>query len=199
MKINLITEFINKIIPDDCLKGIKQLPDNSIDCCISSPPYWQLRDYGIEGQIGMEENYLEYISKLIEIYGEVKRVLKPTGTCFVNLGDKYLNKSLLMIPERFAIGMTQQGWTLRNTIIWHKPNQIPSNVTDRFTVDFEKIFFFVKQPRSYYFKQQLDPYIIPLNRSNEVQNEHKRKFDTTQKALSNSMKKNKKTKTKSRW
>ncbi|MGI6124399.1 MAG: DNA-methyltransferase [Acetivibrionales bacterium] len=189
-------EFLNKIILSDCLTGIKQMPDSSVDCCISSPPYWGLRDYGVDGQIGLEENYSEFIAKLIELYIEIQRVLKPTGTCFVNLGDTYagsgsgttknadtskyvenskqvyvlpngtakaskfrgtnLNKSLLMIPERFAIGMIDAGWILRNQIIWHKPNQMPSSAKDRFTVDFEKIFFFVKQSTGYYFEQQLE-------------------------------------------
>jgi len=197
-------EFLNKIILSDCLEGIKRMPDSSVDCCISSPPYWGLRDYGVDGQIGLEENYSEFIAKLIELYIEIQRVLKPTGTCFVNLGDTYagsgsgttknadtskyvenskqvyvlpngtakaskfrgtnLNKSLLMIPERFAIGMIDAGWILRNQIIWHKPNQMPSSATDRFTVDFEKIFFFVKQSTGYYFEQQLEPYTKPLDR-----------------------------------
>lgn len=181
-------EFLNKIILSDCLEGIKRMPDSSVDCCISSPPYWGLRDYGVDGQIGLEENYSEFIAKLIELYIEIQRVLKPTGTCFVNLGDTYngtkqgntetnknpklvtdsfkkekvktiQDKSLLMIPERFAIGMIDAGWILRNQIIWHKPNQMPSSAKDRFTVDFEKIFFFVKQPKGYYFEQQLEPAI----------------------------------------
>ena len=197
-------EIINKIILSDCLEGIKQMPDSIVDCCISSPPYWGLRDYGVDGQIGLEENYSEFIAKLIELYSEIQRVLKPTGTCFVNLGDTYagsgsgttknadtskyienskqvyvlpngtakaskfrgtgLNKSLLMIPERFALAMIDNGWILRNQIIWHKPNQMPSSATDRFTVDFEKIFFFVKQSKDYYFEQQLEPYTEPLDR-----------------------------------
>ena len=175
----------NKIYEGDSLDVLKTLPDNSIDSCISSPPYWSLRDYGIEGQLGNEDKFTDYIKKLIKVYKEVYRVLKPEGTCFVNLGDTFgtgsggsythspkqlsnkgslnarkplkdLNKSLLMIPERFAIAMIDEGWILRNQIIWHKPNQMPQSATDRFTVDFEKIFFFVKQPK-YYFEQQLEP------------------------------------------
>jgi len=194
----------NKIYNEDCLIGLKKLPDNSVDCCISSPPYWGLRDYGVDGQLGNENEFTDFINKLAEIYKEVYRVLKPEGTCYVNLGDTYggsgsgttknadtseyvknskqvyvlpngtaksskfrgttLNKSLLMIPERFAIAMISNGWILRNQIIWHKPNQMPSSATDRFTVDFEKIFFFVKQSKGYYFKQQLEPYTEPLDR-----------------------------------
>ena len=180
------------------------MPDNSIDCCITSPPYWGLRDYGHEEQLGSEKHFKDFVINLCDVFDEVKRVLKPTGTCFVNLGDTYggsgswttkkadtskyvenskqvyvlpngtskssqfrgtaMNKSLCMIPERFAIEMIDRGWCLRNQIIWHKPNQMPSSATDRFTVDFEKIFFFVKQPNNYYFEQQLDPYTKPLDR-----------------------------------
>jgi len=195
---------INQVIQGDTFELIKTLPDESVDCCISSPPYWGLRDYGVSGQIGNEDNYLSFIEKLTDLYRQVYRVLKPSGTCFVNLGDTYggsgngtttkadtskyienskqvyvmpngsaksnklrsgpLNKSLLMIPERFAINMIESGWILRNQIIWHKPNQMPSSAKDRFTVDFEKIFFFVKQSKDYYFKQQLEPYTKPLDR-----------------------------------
>lgn len=191
-------EEINVIHNIDCLSGLKQLPDNFVDCCVTSPPYWGLRDYGVDGQIGNENEFTDFINKLAEIYKEVYRVLKPEGTCFVNLGDTYggsgsgttknadtseyvknskqvyvlpngtaksskfrgttLNKCLLMIPERFAIRMIDEGWVLRNQIIWHKPNQMPSSATDRFTVDFEKIFFFVKEANGYYFEQQLEPY-----------------------------------------
>ena len=81
--------MINKIFNEDCLSGLKKLPDCSIDCCVSSPPYWGLRDYGVDGQIGNENEYIEFVNKLIEIYNEVYRVLKPTGTCLVNLGDTF--------------------------------------------------------------------------------------------------------------
>jgi site-specific DNA-methyltransferase (adenine-specific) len=169
---------------NDVLEVLKQLPDESIDCVITSPPYWALRNYGVEGQLGLEPTFQEYLEKLWEIFDEVYRVLKPTGTCWVNLGDTYSgsgkgagyngkskevwrfskrpkiregipSKSLCLIPERFAIGMIERGWILRNEIIWHKPNCMPQSVKDRFTVDFEKIFFFVKQ-RKYYFEQQIE-------------------------------------------
>lgn len=182
---------INTILQGNSLDVLKTLPDNSVDCCISSPPYWGLRDYGCDGQLGNEPKFGEYIENLVNIYTEVKRVLRPAGTCFVNLGDTYAgsggwsefkdtwkptkqlknkssnieyskqriesvpNKCLNMIPERFAIAMIGADWILRNQIIWHKPNQMPSSVKDRFTVDFEKIFFFTKQG-DYYFEQQFE-------------------------------------------
>lgn len=185
---------VNKIYNENCLTGLKKLPDNSIDCCITSPPYWGLRDYGHDEQLGSEKHFKDFVNNLCNVFDEVKRVLKDTGTCFVNLGDTYSanrsyqidgtkqtagsqpgkqpqakdyglkEKCLLMIPERFGIEMIDRGWTLRNQIIWHKPNQMPQSATDRFTVDFEKIFFFTKNPTGYYFEQQLEPYTKPLDR-----------------------------------
>jgi len=183
----------------DVLEVLKQMPDNIIDCVITSPPYWALRDYGVEGQIGLEPTFQEYLEKLWNIFAEIKRILKPAGTCFVNLGDTYNGsggshkahhkndtgfqgrygerygtkrtkirnipaKSLCMIPERFAIGMIERGWILRNQIIWQKPNAMPESVKDRFTKDFEKIFFFVKQ-KKYYFKQQFEKAIYEGKRT----------------------------------
>lgn len=181
-----------RIIQGDSLGVLKTLPDESVDCVITSPPYWALRDYGCEGQLGLEPTFQEYIDKLCNIFDEVKRVLKKEGTCWVNIGDTYMNnssysvagrqgfnndksgmiykkdkdvleKSLCQIPSRFAIEMTNRGWILRNEIIWHKPNCMPSSVEDRFTVDFEKVFFFVKN-KKYYFEQILEPYTAPLDR-----------------------------------
>jgi site-specific DNA-methyltransferase (adenine-specific) len=178
--------FLNKIINGNSLEVLKTIPDNSIDCCITSPPYWGLRDYGHEEQLGSEKHFKDFVNNLCNVFDEVQRVLKPTGTCFVNLGDTYgtqsggmaggftepkyghtetrkvkqpninMHKSLCLVPERFAIEMIDRGWTIRNQIIWHKPNQMPSSAKDRFTVDFEKVFFFVKQPTDYYFEQQLE-------------------------------------------
>lgn len=178
----------NTIYQGNCLEVLKTLPDKSIDCCVTSPPYWGLRNYGHDEQLGCEPHFKEFVNNLCNVFDEVMRVLKDTGTCFVNLGDTYatksgnmhlnaspqpknkriteaisfeqpnigMHKSLCMVPERFAIEMIDRGWTLRNQIIWHKPNQMPASATDRFTVDFEKIFFFVKKPMGYYFEQQLE-------------------------------------------
>lgn len=202
---------VNKILQGDALKILKTLPSESIDCVITSPPYWNLRDYGIKGQLGLEETFDEYITKLIWIFNEVKRVLKKEGTCWVNLGDTYggsgkgygdknpdpkfksggrertlqpkptntrnkaaggvpqleATKSLCQIPSRFAIAMTNQGWILRNEIIWHKPNCMPSSAEDRFTVDFEKIFFFVKN-KNYYFEQQKELAVWDLDGNGSI-------------------------------
>lgn len=174
------------ILQGDALTIMRTLPDASIHMAITSPPYWNLRDYNVTGQLGLEPSYDEYIGKLCSVFDEVKRVLRPDGTCWVNLGDSYSGssggppskrsakvqrfgcrlpatpltdiprKSLCLIPSRFAIEMVRRGWILRNTICWHKPNVIPESVQDRFTIDFEYLFFFVKSPR-YAFTQQFEP------------------------------------------
>jgi site-specific DNA-methyltransferase (adenine-specific) len=154
---------LNIIYTGDALKVLQTLPDNSIDCCITSPPYWGLRDYGVAGQLGQEDTPDTYIHALLDVFREVRRVLMPTGTCCVNLGDTYAEKSLSMIPYRFAWQMVEEGWVLRNMIIWHKPNQMPCGAKDRFTVDFEPVFLFVKEAK-YYFCRQLEPYTVPLKR-----------------------------------
>lgn len=154
---------VNSIYCGDALSTLKTFPDNVIDCIITSPPYFKLRDYGCEGQLGQENTTEEFVNRLCDVFSEVRRVLKKTGTCFVNLGDSYVDGSLQMIPERFAFEMIKSGWILRNEIIWHRPNQMPSSADNRFTVDFEKIFFFVKNS-DYYFEQQLEAYTKPLER-----------------------------------
>lgn len=179
---------LNRIIRGDALGELRKFPDESIDCLVTSPPYWALRDYGVKGQLGLEKNFQEYITKLCNTFDEVRRVLKKTGTCWVNLGDTYNNsnwagrsdkfegqpickkhqtfgrggqfnysdKCLCQIPFRFAIEMVNRGWILRNTIIWWKPSCMPANVKDRFTVDFEYMFFFVKN-KKYWFEKQYEP------------------------------------------
>lgn len=177
-----------KIMHGNSLEVLKTLEDESIDCVVTSPPYWQIRDYGVSGQIGLESDVNEFLEKLIDIFDEVYRVLKKSGTLFVNMGDTYSNvnaklaggtnnkrhgknngyktvprktnikrKSKMMIPERLAIKMIESGWILRNEIIWHKSNILPESVNDRFTNDFEKVFFFSKEQK-YYFKKQYEPY-----------------------------------------
>ena len=124
---------------------------------LCSPPYYNLRDYGHPDQIGLESSSQDYIDKLISIFQEVKRVLKKEGSCWVVISDSYnSNKSLSMIPERFAISMIDHNWILRNKIIWYKPNCMPSSVRDRFTVDWEYLYFFTKSER-YYFDTQYEP------------------------------------------
>jgi DNA modification methylase len=142
---------INQVICGDTLETLKTFPAESIDCVITSPPYYGLRNYGIEGQIGLEKTPEEYLNKLREIMIEIKRVLKKTGTVWWNMGDTYSpSKCLLMIPERFALMCIDLGFILRNKIIWHKPNAMPSSVKDRFSNCWEYLFLFSKS-KKYYF------------------------------------------------
>jgi len=158
------------VIIGDVIEKLKILPDKSINCVVTSPPYWGQRDYGIEGQIGNEKNPEEYIKKMLDIANELKRVLVDDGAYFLNIGDKYIDKNLQMIPFRLAVEMQKIGWAIRNTLIWRKTNAMPSSIKDRFSNIYEPIFLFVKKPDNYltpeyYF--DLDSIRIPHKNNNE--------------------------------
>lgn len=170
----------NKIFCEPCLDTLAKMPDESINCVITSPPYWQLRDYGYPEQWGLEPTFEEYLEHLWQMMDEIYRVLKPDGTVWINLGDTYgtqsgsmrnpvksknydyagdsikliqsksIHKCLLLIPHRFAIGCIDRGWIVRNDIIWAKRNAMPESVTDRFSKKHEYMFFMVKSDK-YYF------------------------------------------------
>jgi len=143
---------VNKaeILVGDALKGLQQLSDGVIKTCVTSPPYWGLRDYGNDGQLGLEATPQEFVENLCKIFDGVWRVLADDGAVWVNLGDTYADKSLAGIPWRFAFAMQERGWYLRQDIIWAKPNPMPESVTDRCTKSHEYIFLFSKQPK-YFF------------------------------------------------
>lgn len=171
---------LNRIHNLNCIEGLKLLPDNSIDCCVTSPPYFGLRDYGTEEQIGMEQTPDEFVDKLVQVFSEVKRVLKPEGTLWLNLGDSYggsgrgpagnLNgdehsmhekhkpfksqmvkpKDLIGVPWMVAFALRANGWYLRQDIIWNKPNPMPESVTDRCTKSHEYIFLMSKSQKYFY-------------------------------------------------
>jgi len=142
-----------KVIVGDNRQTLKQLPDKSVQTVITSPPYWGLRDYGNDAQIGHEPTPSEFVEELCQVFDEVWRVLKDDGTLWVNLGDSYLNKSLAGVPWRFAFAMQDRGWFLRQDIIWAKPNPMPESVTDRCTKSHEYIFLLTKSPK-YYFDHE---------------------------------------------
>lgn len=146
----------NYIAVGDCLELMKQMPDGCIDMVITSPPYFNLRDYGVSGQIGKENDVDSYIENLIAVFNEVHRILKDDGSCWVNIDDVYMDQSLMCVPDRFKIKMIENGWLCRNEIIWHKPNAMPSSAKTRFNNDFEKMFFFTKR-KKYYFETQYEP------------------------------------------
>jgi len=138
-------------IQGDALKILQQIPDESIDCCMTSPPYWGKRQYSVDG-IGLEANYKDYITILLRIFSELKRVIKDTGSFWLNIGDSYKNKRLLGIPWRLAIGMIdEQGWILRNEVIWNKVKGGQDNAKDKLGNVHEQLFHFVKIPNGYYY------------------------------------------------
>jgi DNA modification methylase len=135
----------------DVLERLREMPNESVNCVVTSPPYFGLRDYGCDGQIGLEPTPQEFIGKLAEVFRECRRVLTKDGTCWVNMGDSYgQSKQLLGIPWRLAFALQDDGWWLRQDIIWAKPNPMPESVTDRCTKAHEYIFLLTKSER-YYF------------------------------------------------
>lgn len=177
----------NTITCASAIDFTESLDDNSVDCVVTSPPYFGLRDYGVAGQWGSEDSPRAFIDNLITLFSEIKRALKPSGTVWVNLGDSYSShrsgktadpfkkstvgtrtqavarankeaqetyrnsslaeKSLMMLPARFAIAMCDDGWILRNEIVWHKPSVMPESVRDRCTRDHEMVYLFTKRPQ----------------------------------------------------
>ena len=185
----------SQIVTGDALSVLRRISDNYIDCCVTSPPYFGLRDYGIEGQIGLEESPQKYIDRLVEMFREVRRTLRPDGTLWLNIGDSYAStggmaqphrdasggigktgtrgkqlyaasgggfsrpssvgnsikrKDLIGIPWLLAFALREDGWYLRQDIIWNKPNAMPESVKDRCTKSHEYIFLLTKSDR-YYF------------------------------------------------
>ncbi|WP_293784144.1 site-specific DNA-methyltransferase [uncultured Aeromicrobium sp.] len=191
----------------DALEVLRQLPDQSVDCVVTSPPYFGLRDYGVEGQIGDESSPAEFVAALVEVFAETRRVLADDGTLWLNLGDSYSGswgnqgrknergtqrpvnkpmmqpvhdgrygdparrntgavkpgappaKNLMGMPWRVAFALQDDGWILRNDVIWSKPNAMPESVTDRLSSRHEHLFLFAKS-RRYWF--DLDPIREPL-------------------------------------
>lgn len=135
----------SEIIIGNCLDVLPTLPEKSVQCVVTSPPYYGLRDYGCDGQIGLEDSPELYVDKLVTVFREVKRVLRDDGVVWLNLGDSYgKTKQLYGIPWRVAFALQSDGWYLRQDIIWSKPNPMPENVTDRFTKSHEYIFLLTK-------------------------------------------------------
>jgi DNA modification methylase len=141
---------LNKIYQQPCMETLSNMPDNYLDCVVTSPPYWQLRDYGYEGQWGLEPTYQEYLQHLWEMMDLIYKKLKPEGTCWINLGDSYYEKCLLLLPHRFAVGCIDRNWIMRNDCIWAKRNAMPESTTDRLSKKHEYFFFMVKS-ENYFF------------------------------------------------
>ena len=138
------------VICGDALDVLSTWPDDVVDCIVTSPPYYRQRDYRRESQLGREDSPHEYVEKLVAVFAQARRVLKPTGTLWLVLGDKYEGGRQLGIPWRVALALESDGWILRSDIIWHKPNAMPSSVKTRPTTDHEYVFFFTRSGRYYY-------------------------------------------------
>jgi site-specific DNA-methyltransferase (adenine-specific) len=147
-----------QIIVGDARQQLQRLPDASVDMVLTSPPYFRLRDYRVDGQLGVENAVAAWSSNLRAVVRELQRVLLPTGSFWLNVADTYsthasqgaAKKSLLLGPERLALALLEDGWLLRNKIVWAKTNPMPSSVRDRLTCTWEALYVFVKQPR-YFF------------------------------------------------
>lgn len=169
----------NMILVGDALSALKQFPDQSVQCVVTSPPYWSVRDYGHECQIGLEDTLPEYLDRLMAVFGEVHRVLSDDGLLWLNIGDGFTSgnrnrrapdrlnparemsvrprtpiglkpKDLLGIPWRLAFALQNQGWYLRSDTIWHKPNAMPESVRDRPTRCHEYLFMLSKSETYFY-------------------------------------------------
>ncbi len=155
----------------DSLDVLRGLDADAVDCCVTSPPYFGLRDYGQAGQYGLEASPSEYVETMRAVFHELRRVLADDGTLWLNIGDSYVSggaigrndvgrdftlpaKNLLGIPWRVAFALQDDGWILRNAIVWHKPNAMPESVTDRLSGRYETVFVFSKS-RRYWFDLDL--------------------------------------------
>jgi len=153
--------YRDQIFRGDC-RDMADIPDGVIQTCVTSPPYWGLRDYGEGDQLGLEATPEEYVANLVAVFREVRRVLRDDGTVWLNLGDSYAAnrtyqvpdglkaKDLVGIPWRVALALQADGWWLRSDIIWAKPNPMPESVRDRPTRSHEYIFLLTKAKRYYY-------------------------------------------------
>lgn len=139
------------LVNGDSLAVLASMPANSIDVAMTSPPYWGKREYE-SGGIGLEQTHKQYVKALCAVFAELKRVLKPTGSFWLNIGDTYEGKSLAGVPWRVAFELTDnQGWTLRNSVIWNKLKGGMDNSKDRLGNVHENVFHFVKEPKGYYY------------------------------------------------
>lgn len=163
----------------DTLETLRGMPDESVNCVVTSPPYYGLRNYGVEGQYGLEATPAQYVETMRAVFAESRRVLAKDGTCWINIDDSYASgsrttydttkqnvgtsghaaqrapsevpgKNLLGIPWRLAFALQDDGWFLRNDVIWHKPNAMPESVGDRLTTRYEHLFLLARSER-YWF------------------------------------------------
>lgn len=157
-----------QILVGDATKQLRLLPAESVDCVITSPPYFALRDYGQPGQIGAEASVQQWVREIVGVAAELRRVLKDRGAFWLNIGDGYSRhisegaprKSLLLGPQRLALALQDDGWLVRNHVIWAKRNPMPHSVSDRLTCGHETVLLLTKSPR-YHF--DLDAIRVPAS------------------------------------
>jgi site-specific DNA-methyltransferase (adenine-specific) len=155
------------ILTGDARDMLATLPAGSARCCVTSPPYLNLRDYGVAGQIGLESDPADYIAALVDVFREVKRVLTDDGTCWVVLGDCYgKGKQLQLMPYRVAMALQADGWILRSNIVWAKPNPMPESCRDRPTSAHESVVLLTKQPKYFYDADAVREPCAPNERPN---------------------------------
>lgn len=142
---------MHTLVNSDAIQHLASMESGSVHCIVTSPPYYNLRDYGHEGQIGLEGTVQAYVDRMVAVLHECRRVLRDDGTMWLNVGDSYGDgKQLLGIPWRLALAAQADGWVLRQDIIWHKPAPMPESVTDRCTKAHEYVFLLTKSPRYFY-------------------------------------------------
>ena len=195
-----------EILQGDCIESLKKLETESVNTCVTSPPYWGLRDYGDSNQLGLEDTPAEFVDNLVKVFREVKRVLRDDGTVWLNLGDSYARtggdsskkgrhwddrknnpntghnryakdiglkqKDLVGIPWRVALALQQDGWYLRQDIIWHKPNPMPESVKDRCTKAHEYIFLLTKKPKYYFDYESIKEDCVTKSKQTNKKNTH---------------------------
>ncbi|HEX6700897.1 MAG TPA: site-specific DNA-methyltransferase [Gaiellaceae bacterium] len=157
---------LNRVIVGDARRELAKLPTSFVDCVITSPPYFQLRDFGVSGQLGLEATVETWVDELRLALNGLIRVLKPSGSLWLNLGDTYSRharfgappKSLLLAPERLLLALSKDGWIVRNKVIWAKTNPMPSAVADRLSTTYDFLYFLTRSPR-YFF--DLDAIRLP--------------------------------------
>ncbi len=155
-----------EVLVGDAADQLRRLPTDSVDCVVTSPPYFRLRNYGVADQIGLEESVDQWVDALMRVMTEVGRVLKPAGSVWLNLGDTFSRspkhgappKSLVLAPEKLLLALEADGWLIRNKVVWAKPNGMPASVRDRLACNWEPVYLLTRSPH-YFF--DLDAIRIP--------------------------------------
>ena len=151
VKSSVGVNVVDQFLCGNAVDVARELPDSIVDTIVTSPPYYRQRDYGSVEQIGQEISPAAYVERMAELFSELRRVVKPTGSLWMVIGDKYLKGELLGMPWRVCLALKEVGWVLRSDCIWHKPNAMPSSVKTRPTVDHEYIFFFSHSKKEYFY------------------------------------------------